>query len=41
MRMTPAQRKALHQIVLDQGTSVQAIVEETLRNVIRRRGRRA
>ncbi len=38
VRMTPSERKALHQIALDQDTTVQALVEETLRDLIRRHG---
>lgn len=38
VRMTPAERKALRQIALDQDTTVQALVEESLRDLIRRHG---
>ena len=36
VRMTPAERKALRRIALDQDTTVQAIVEEAIRDVLRR-----
>jgi hypothetical protein len=39
VRMTIAERKALRQIALDQDTTVQALVEETLRDLLRRHGR--
>lgn len=38
VRMTVAERKALRQIALDQDTTVQALVEETLRDLLRRHG---
>lgn len=38
VRMTPAERKALRQIALDQDTTVQALVEETIRDLLRRHG---
>ena len=36
VRMTPAERKALRRIALDQDTTVQALVEETIRDLLRR-----
>jgi hypothetical protein len=41
VRMTPQQRKDLRQIALDQDTTVQALVEETLRDFLRRHGKQA
>ena len=38
VRMTPAERKALRQIALDKDTTVQAIVEDAIRDVLRRHG---
>lgn len=38
VRMTVAERKALRQIALDESTTVQALVEETLRDLLRRHG---
>lgn len=38
VRMTAAERKALRRIALDQDTTVQALVEETLRDLLRRHG---
>ena len=40
VRMTPAERKALRQIALDQDTTVQALVEDTIRDLLRRHGSR-
>lgn len=36
VRMTPAERKALRQIALNQDTTVQALVEEAIRDLLRR-----
>lgn len=36
VRMTPAERKALRRIALEQDTTVQAIVEDAIRDVLRR-----
>ncbi|WP_331254776.1 ribbon-helix-helix domain-containing protein [Methylobacterium currus] len=36
--MTPAERKALRQIALDQDTTAQALAEEAIRDVLRRHG---
>lgn len=36
VRMTPAERKALRQIALDKDTTVQALVEEAIKDVLRR-----
>ncbi len=38
VRMTPAERKALRRIALEQDTTVQALVEETIRDLLRRHG---
>jgi len=38
VRMTPAERKALRRIALDQDTTVQALVEEAIRDLLRRHG---
>ncbi|MFH6786742.1 ribbon-helix-helix domain-containing protein [Methylobacterium sp. MA0201] len=38
VRMTPAERKALRQIALDQDTTAQALAEEAIRDVLRRHG---
>ena len=38
VRMTPAERKALRRIALEQDTTVQALVEELLRDLIARHG---
>jgi hypothetical protein len=38
VRMTVSERKALRQIALDESTTVQALVEETLRDLLRRHG---
>jgi hypothetical protein len=38
VRMTPLERKKLRQIALDQDTTVQALCEDTLRDLIRRHG---
>lgn len=38
VRMTPEERKALRQIALDQDTTVQALVEESLRDLLSRHG---
>lgn len=38
VRMTPAERKALRRIALDQDTTVQSIVEDAIRDVLRRHG---
>ncbi len=38
VRMTPPERKALRQIALDKDTTVQAIVEDAIRDVLRRHG---
>lgn len=38
VRMTPAERKALRRIALEQDTTVQALVEETLQDLLRRHG---
>jgi len=38
VRMTPAERKALRRIALEQDTTVQALVEEAIRDVLRRHG---
>ena len=38
VRMTPAERKSLRRIALEQDTTVQAIVEEAIRDVLRRHG---
>lgn len=38
VRMTPAERKALRQIALDQDTTVQALVEESIRDLLSRHG---
>lgn len=39
VRMTPAERKALRQIALDQDTTAQALAEEAIRDVLRRHAR--
>lgn len=39
VRMTTSERKALRQIALDQDTTAQALVEEAIRDVLRRHGR--
>lgn len=36
VRMTPAERKALRRIALEQDTTVQALVEDAIRDLIRR-----
>ena len=38
VRMLPAERKALRRIALDQDTTVQALVEDSIRDLIRRHG---
>lgn len=38
VRMTPAERKALRRIALDQDTTVQSLVEDLLRDLIGRHG---
>lgn len=38
VRMTPAERKALRQIALDQDTTAQALAEEAIQDVLRRHG---
>lgn len=38
VRMSPAERKALRQIALDQDTTAQALAEEAIRDVLRRHG---
>lgn len=38
VRMLPGERKALRQIALDQNTTVQALVEDALRDLLRRYG---
>lgn len=38
VRMTPAERKALRRIALDQDTTVQSLVEDLLRDLIARHG---
>ncbi|MBA3903524.1 MAG: hypothetical protein C0522_07615 [Rhodocyclaceae bacterium] len=38
VRMTPAERKALRRVALDQDTTVQALVEDALRDLLRRHG---
>lgn len=38
VRMTPVERKALRQIALDQDTTVQALVEESIRDLLSRHG---
>ncbi len=38
VRMTPAERKTLRRIALDQDTTVQALVEEAIRDLLRRHG---
>lgn len=38
VRMTPAERKALRQIALDQDTTAQALAEDAIRDVLRRHG---
>ncbi len=38
VRMTPGERKALRRIALEQDTTVQALVEETIRDLLRRHG---
>ena len=38
VRMTTAERKALRQIALDKDTTVQALVEDAIRDVLRRHG---
>jgi hypothetical protein len=38
VRMTPAERTALRRIALDQGTTVQDIAAEALRDILRRHG---
>ena len=35
-RMTPAERKSLRRIALEQDTTVQALIEEAIRDLIRR-----
>ena len=35
-RMTPAERKGLRRIALEQDTTVQALIEEAIRDLIRR-----
>lgn len=39
VRMTLAERKALRHIALEQDTTVQALAEEAIRDVLRRHGR--
>lgn len=39
VRMSAAERKALRQIALEQDTTAQALVEEAIRDVLRRHGR--
>ena len=41
VRMTPAERKALRQIALDQDTTAQALAEDAIRDVLRRHGFKA
>ena len=38
VRMLPSERKALRQIALDKDTTVQALVEDAIRDVLRRHG---
>ena len=38
VRMLPSERKALRQIALDTDTTVQALVEDTIRDLLRRHG---
>jgi hypothetical protein len=38
VRMTPAERKALRRVALDQDTTVQALVEDAIRDLLRRHG---
>ncbi|MGI4765493.1 MAG: ribbon-helix-helix domain-containing protein [Janthinobacterium lividum] len=38
VRMLPAERKALRQIALDGDTTVQALVEDAIRDLLRRHG---
>lgn len=38
VRMQPAERKALRRIALDQDTTVQAVVEDMIRDFLRRHG---
>lgn len=38
VRMSTAERKALRQIALDKDTTVQALVEDAIRDVLRRHG---
>lgn len=38
VRMTQPERKALRQIALDQDTTVQALVEDAIRDLLRRHG---
>lgn len=38
VRMSPAERKALRQIALDQDTTAQALAEDAIRDVLRRHG---
>jgi hypothetical protein len=38
VRMLPEERKALRQIALDRSISVQALVEDALRDILRRHG---
>lgn len=38
VRMTPAERKALRRIALEQDTTAQALAEEAIRDVLRRHG---
>lgn len=40
VRMSPAERKALRQIALDQDTTVQALAEEAIRDVLRQQASR-
>lgn len=39
VRMSSAERKALRQIALEQDTTAQALIEEAIRDVLRRHGR--
>ena len=39
VRMSAAERKALRQIALEQDTTAQAIIEDAIRDVLRRHGR--
>ena len=38
VRMTPAERKALKRIALERDTTVQALVEKAIRDLLRRHG---